>query len=84
MYQITIVFVGPTGAFIRDIEYYSDSVPDLCAVAETLTPAYEITVYTGNPMEMWIMEEHDVPGDKGNYGGIWMRHPVVLPPNVPV
>ena len=53
------------------IVWYSDAIPDLCSVAETIIPPYEIVLYWGTDDMSDIVEEYDEPGNKGNYGGLW-------------
>jgi hypothetical protein len=56
--------------------FVSNDIPDLCAIAETLTPPYEMVVYWGTDDASSIVEEWDEPGEKGNYGGFWHRPPL--------
>jgi hypothetical protein len=54
-------------------------MPDLCAIAATLQAPYAITVYHGTADELFIIEEYDEPGDKGNYAGFWHTSAYYVP-----
>lgn len=71
MYEVSIVLLNKKDHTGICTNYMSEDIPDLCAVAHMCTPPFEITVYDDNWDEQSIVEEHDEPGEKGNYGGIW-------------
>lgn len=71
MYEVSIELLKEDSTSRGHMTYYSANLPDLCAVATILTPPFEITVYDNNWDQQDIKEQHDEPGDKGNYGGFW-------------
>jgi hypothetical protein len=76
MYDIDAVRMTKENYVERHLEWHSQDIPDLCAVASFLGPTIEITVYCGNEGTSIIVEQHDEPGEKGNYGGFWHMPPV--------
>jgi hypothetical protein len=71
MYLVHICWVDADHRLLKEQEYWSTDIPDLCSLADALDTPFEITVYEGKPEEMWITEQYDEPGEKGNYGGFW-------------
>ncbi len=82
-YDTTVTLLRHGGAERAYSWFFSDSIPDLCAIAATLAPAFELTIYLHDLEWYPIIEEYDEPGDKGNYGGFWHTttyYPGGLPP----
>ena len=70
-YETYIAYLSADGGVTQSLMFYSADLPDLCAIAATLHPPYTMTVYHGTAEELFIIEEYDEPGDKGNYAGLW-------------